>query len=201
MAKANGSPFDGKSFIVPIKRHFSNMPFDDSGRIIPPAIMWMFMTGDFDQAVQEGLKEQAGKGRAGLYTGNYTMYQADAEMLITHGVEPKENAPSCIECHDDTGSTPDGAGMLPFDALGYHQVPASVKSCTLCHDQKSMEWKNMHDKHRQDLSCSSCHTPEPASVKQGVCSSCHENKSWYSGGHKKHVKEKGYDCIRCHTFS
>ena len=28
MAKANGAPFDGKSHIVPIKRHFSNMPLD-----------------------------------------------------------------------------------------------------------------------------------------------------------------------------
>jgi len=202
MAKANGAPFDGKSNIVPIKRHFSNMPFDvEKGRIVPPAIMWMFMTGDFDQAVQKGLEEQAGKGRAGLYTGNYTMYQADAEMLITHGVEPKSNAPSCIECHNGSGSTPDGSGMLPFDALGYHQVPESVKSCNLCHESKNLQFEAMHNKHRQEVSCSSCHTPEPTGLKQGVCSSCHENKSWSSEGHKKHVKEKGYDCIRCHTFS
>ncbi len=203
MAKANGSPFDGKSYIVPIKRHFTNMPFDvSSGRIIPPAIMWMFMTGDFDQAVQKGLEEQAAKGRAGDYTGNYAMYQADAEMLITHGVEPKEKAPSCVECHNNSGSTPDGAGMLPFDALGYHKVPDAVRSCTLCHERKSASWEAMHNKHRQKVSCSSCHTQEPTGVKQGVCSSCHGNKSWPSSeGHKKHVMEKGYDCVRCHTFT
>ena len=201
MAKANGAPFDGRSQIVPIKRHFTNIPLDASGRIIPPAIMWMFMTGDFDIAVQKGLEEQAEKGRAADYTGNYAMYQADAEMLITHGVDPKEKAPSCIECHNGSGSTPDGAGMVPFDALGYHSVPASVQSCTLCHERKSENWESMHNRHRSEISCSSCHTPEPAGIKPGVCSSCHGNKSWKSEGHKKHVVDKGYDCIRCHTFS
>ncbi|GAB6193595.1 hypothetical protein [Desulfocastanea catecholica] len=195
MAKANGRPFDGRSVLVPIKRHYSSMPWQEgTGKVIPPVIMWMFMTGDFDVAVQKGMEEQG-------MSGSYSMVQADAEMLITHGVEPKENAPSCTECHDNSGSTPDGSGMLPFDALGYHQVPASVKACDLCHDKKSLQFEAMHNKHRQDVSCSSCHTPEPTGVKQGVCSSCHENKSWYSEGHTKHVKEKGYDCISCHTFS
>jgi hypothetical protein len=201
MAKANGAPFDGRSQIVPIKRHFSNIPLDASGRIIPPAIMWMFMTGDFDIAVQKGIEEQAEKGRADDYTGNYRMYQADAEMLITHGVDPKEKAPSCAECHNGSGSTPDGVGILPFTSLGYHSVPAAVRSCNLCHERKSENWESMHNRHRQEISCSSCHTSAPTGVKQGVCSSCHSNTSWRSEGHKKHVVEKGYDCIRCHTFS
>lgn len=119
------------------------------------------MTGDFDLAVQKGLEEQAAKGRAGDYTGNYTMYQADAEMLITHGVEPKENAPSCTSCHDGSGSTPDGSGMVPFDALGYHDLPPNVLSCTKCHgpeDRPSFE--SLHNKHRDKrVSCVSCHTP------------------------------------------
>ena len=50
------------------------------------------------------------------------------------------NAPSCGDCHNGSGSTPDDIGMVPFDALGYHEVPVSVKSCTLCHDQKSLSW-------------------------------------------------------------
>lgn len=204
MAKANGSPFDGKSSIVPIKRHFSTMPLDENGKIIPPAIMWMFMTGDFDIAVQKGLEEQAEQGIE--YTGNYSLVEADAEMLITHGVEPKEKAPSCTECHDNSGATPDGTGMVPFDALGYHQVPDAVRSCNLCHESRSMQWETMHQRHRQgDVSCSSCHTSEPTGLVQAqniLCSSCHENKSWRTDeGHKKHFIEKNIDCIRCHTFS
>lgn len=202
MAKANGKPFDGKSLIVPIKRHSSTMPLDASGKIIPPAIMWMFMTGDFDVAVQKGLEEQAEKGI--IYSGNYSMVEADAEMLITHGVEPKENAPSCAECHNGSGSTPDGAGTVPFDALGYHSVPAAVRSCNLCHERKSMGWESMHSKHRSEgLSCASCHSPEPTGfikAQSTLCSSCHGSKSWKSEGHKKHI-EKGLECANCHTFS
>jgi hypothetical protein len=107
MAKANGAPFDGKSRIVPIKRHFSLMPLHESGKIIPPAIMWMFMTGDFNQAVQKGMEDQG-------MTGSYQLVETDAEMMITHGVDPKSKAPSCVECHDNSGSTPDGTGMVPL---------------------------------------------------------------------------------------
>ncbi|SHO48541.1 hypothetical protein [Desulfopila aestuarii] len=197
MAKAHGSPFDGKSSIVPIKRHGTIMPLHESGKIIPPAIMWMFMTGDFDLAVVKGMEEQG-------MTGNYTLVEAEAEMLITHGVEPKGNAPTCTECHSGNGATPDGTRMLPFTALGYHEVPAKVLSCTLCHEQKSMSWQSMHTSHKSDgISCTSCHTPEPTGLVKSqsvLCSSCHERKSWRSEGHKKHI-EKGFDCVKCHTFS
>ena len=204
MAKANGAPFDGKSHIFPIKRHTSIMPLDADGKIIPPAIMWMFMTGDFDLAVRKGLEEQATKGIE--YSGNYSLVPAEAEMLITHGVEPKTKAPSCSACHDGSGSTPEGQGILPFDSLGYHTVPNAVASCTLCHERKSMQWDAMHQSHRQDkVSCSSCHTSEPTGLVKAqntLCSSCHERKSWrVSEGHKKHFTEKRIACTKCHTFS
>lgn len=197
MAKAHGALFDGKSSIVPIKRHATIMPLHESGKIIPPAIMWMFMTGDFALAVRKGMEEQG-------MTGTYSLVEADAEMLITHGVDPKEKAPSCNECHDGSGDTPDGTGIIPFGRLGYHQIPESVHSCNLCHEPKNLKWEVMHTKHRQDnVSCTSCHTSEPTGFVQArnaLCSSCHENKSWRSDeGHKKHF-EKGLNCITCHTF-
>ena len=197
MAKANGAPFDGKSSIVPIKRHTAVMPLHENGTIVPPAIMWMFMTGKFDMAVQKGMEEQ------GL-TGKYTLVDTDAEMLITHGVDPKAKAPSCIECHDNSGNTPDGSGMLPFTLLGYHTVPTAVQSCTLCHDQKSLGWEAMHQKHRSRISCSSCHTKDPTGlvkVKNVLCSSCHGLKSWQgTETHKKHL-EKKIKCSSCHSYS
>ena len=198
MAKANGAPFDGKSSIVPIKRHFTVMPLHESGKMVPPAIMWMFMTGDFDVAVQKGMEEQG-------MSGNYTIVKADAEMLITHGVDPKEKAPSCIECHDNSGNTPDGAGMLPFTELGYHNVPSAVLSCTLCHERRSLSWSATHRRHRGEISCASCHAGEPSgltSAQNTLCSSCHERKSWSSTeGHKKHVVERNIACATCHTFN
>ncbi|MDX9840300.1 MAG: hypothetical protein RBS95_02505 [Desulfobulbus sp.] len=197
MARANGAPFDGNSSIVPIKRHFTTMPLHESGKMVPPAIVWMFMTGKFDVAIQKGMEEQ------GL-TGNYSMVLADAEMLITHGVEPKAQAPSCVECHDNTGRTADGTGMLPLTALGYHTLPKAVVSCTLCHEQKNLGWTATHQQHRGEVSCASCHTKEPTGlVKESrvLCSSCHSLKSWNGTElHKKHV-EKQVSCATCHTFS
>lgn len=197
MARANGAPFDGNSSIVPIKRHFTTMPLHESGKMVPPAIVWMFMTGKFDVAIQKGMEEQ------GL-TGTYSLVEADAEMLITHGVDPKAKAPSCLECHDNTGHTADGVGLLPLTALGYHTLPKAVLSCTLCHEQKSLGWTATHQQHRDEVSCSSCHTKEPTGLvreRSVLCSSCHSLKSW-SGTelHKKHV-EKQVSCATCHTFS
>jgi len=161
MAKANGAAFDGKSSIVPIKRHFSPMPLHESGKIVPPVIMWMFMTGNYDIAVQKGMQEQ------GL-TGKYSMVKTDAEMLITHGVDPKEKAPTCTSCHNNLGTTPDGTGMIPFTKLGYHNVPAAVKSCTKCHEKKSLSWAAVHQKHREEISCKTCHTGDLENVKPPV---------------------------------
>ncbi|KAB2888076.1 MAG: hypothetical protein F9K32_17810 [Desulfobulbaceae bacterium] len=199
MAKANGAPFDGKSRIVPIKRHFSVMPLHESGKIIPPVIMWMFMTGNFDLAVQKGMEDQG-------MTGSYQLVETDAEMMITHGVDPKSKAPSCAECHNSTGSTPDGTGMIPFEALGYHEMPAKVSSCTLCHSSKSSSsWQSMHSTHKsKNVSCSSCHSPAPTGLVKPtstLCSSCHGQKSWSSSsGHSKHIKQK-IACATCHTFT
>ena len=200
MAAANGNPFDGKSKIVPIKRHFTIMPLHESGKIVPPEIMWMFMTGDFDIAVQKGMEEQG-------MTGNYSIVEADAEMLITHGVEPKENAPSCNECHDFSGQTLDGTGMIPFTKIGYHQVPAMVESCTLCHGAENLSWEGTHDMHtgsgKAAMSCTNCHTSEPTGLvktESQLCGQCHGNKSWEGRkSHEKHVK-KDIECATCHTF-
>ncbi len=200
LARANGRAFDSKSKIVPIKRHFSTMALHESGRMVPPSIMWMFMTGDFDLAVQKGMEEQG-------MSGSYSIVDADTEMLITHGVDPKDKAPSCGECHDFSGNTPDGTGMVPFTRLGYHEMPAKVESCTLCHEAKSLSWKKTHEKHTgsgdKAMACINCHTGEPTGLVEAesrLCSRCHERESWEGReSHKKHVK-KGLKCATCHRF-
>ncbi|MBA3002316.1 MAG: hypothetical protein FP813_00420 [Desulfurivibrio sp.] len=193
MAKANGKIFDGKSKIVPIKNHFTNMPLLSDGRIVPPAIMWMFMTGDFDQAVQKGMQDQG-------MTGSYTMVTANAEMLITHGVDPKSMAPKCAECHG--AMTGHNNLMVPFTALGYHTLPAKVKACTLCHEKETKSWEGMHDKHRSKFACSGCHTAPPVGLvnpTSTLCKSCHRLKTASSERiHDKHVEK--YACTKCHTF-
>lgn len=196
MAKANGKIFDGKSKIVPIKNHWTVMPLSEDNKIIPPVIMTMFMTGDFDQAVREGMEEQG-------MSGSYSIVNANAEMLISHGVDPLTEALSCSDCHNGEGTS---NRMLPFSELGYHQFPNSVKNCSLCHEKKSMNWKAMHNEHVRDeeLNCVQCHTTEPIGfikAKSNLCNDCHEYKEVEKSNemHKTHI-EKGYDCIQCHRF-
>lgn len=216
MARANGKIFDGKSKIVPIKNHFTNIPLLSDGRIVPPAIMWMFMTGDFNQAVQKGMQDQG-------MTGSYTMVTANAEMLITHGVEPKNMAPKCAECHNMKGTTPDGTLMVPFGKLGYHTWPAKVKNCTLCHSAKTMSWQDMHKKHAEEMgkNCAGCHTTEPTGwieppTRNGLCNNCHsayKADKYFNGWsaserarklHEEHAEEDHggvkTTCTDCHTF-
>lgn len=207
MAKANGTLFDGVTKVVPIKRHFSVMPVNDlTNEIIPPQIMWMFMTGRFDDAVQKGMQDFG-------YTGPYTMKSVEAEMLISHGVAPKASAKVCTTCHDLSGETPDGYGPVKYGALGYHVWPAKVKSCTLCHESKTLSWKSMHNKHAEAMgkSCKGCHTTEPTGWKEpptryGLCNNCHEGRTYSSARdlHKEHAEaEHGgrvTHCMDCHTF-
>jgi len=196
MAKANGKIFDGKSKIVPIKNHKSALPILADGRIVPPMINWMFMTGIFDKAVQEGMKDQG-------MTGSYTMTPVNAEMLITHGVEPKTMAPKCAECHGTSTGTGHNNLMIPFTALGYHEMPASAKGCTMCHSKKSLAWQQYHDKHRSALKCYACHSKAPVGLvapTSTLCKQCHSLQTGSSQSvHKRHLQQ-GKACTVCHVY-
>jgi len=195
MAKANGKIFDGKSKIVPIKNHTTTkIALLADGRIVPPAIMWMFMTGDFNQAVAKGMTDQG-------MTGTYTYVNGNAEMLITHGVEPKTMAPNCAACH----GTYSGHNnlMVPFTQLGYHTMPASAKACTMCHSVKTAGWESMHNTHRSKFACTGCHSATPTALKSPtstLCKSCHSLQTANSQTvHYRHIP-KGYACTTCHIM-
>jgi hypothetical protein len=194
MAKANGKIFDGKAKIVPIKNHRTVMPILADGRLVPPAILWMFMTGDYNQAVTKGMEA------AGM-TGTYTYVNANAEMLVTHGVEPKTMAPVCAECHGTY--TGHNNLMVPFTQLGYHQLPNSAKSCTMCHSSKTAGWESMHNTHRSKFTCTGCHSATPTALKSPtstLCKTCHSLQTASSQYvHGKHIP-KGYACTTCHIM-
>jgi hypothetical protein len=142
------------------------------------------------------------------------MVDTNAELLITHGVEPKSMAPTCTECHDYSGETPDGAKMIPFTELGYHTWPAKVKSCTLCHGSENLSWQSMHSKHADEMGkdCTGCHTTEPTGwieppTPSGLCNNCHSGRSYSSASslHKEHAEAEHSNgvtthCTDCHTF-
>ena len=132
------------------------------------------------------------------------MVPVKAEMLITHGVEPKTMAPKCAECHGTM--TGHNNLMVPFTALGFHQLPTSAKGCTMCHSKKTLSWESTHDTHvrvKVKMKCWTCHSPTPKSLKSPtstLCKTCHSLESASSADvHKKHLP-KGYVCTTCHIM-
>jgi len=170
------------------------MPILADGRLVPPAILWMFMTGDYNQAVTKGMEA------AGM-TGSYTYVNANAEMLVTHGVEPKTMAPKCAECHGTMAGH--NNLMIPFTALGYHELPTSAKGCTMCHSKQTLTWQGAHDKHRDKVKCWACHSKTPVGLKSAtstLCKTCHSLKTASSQTvHKEHLSHN-YVCTTCHIM-
>jgi hypothetical protein len=78
-----------------------------------------------------------------------------AEQLITHGVEPKENALECAQCHN-------GGAQMSLPGLGYTLKNTQQVVCTQCHEaeDESLNWQEMHGKHvdEERKDCSWCHS-------------------------------------------
>jgi len=81
----------------------------------------------------------------------------------------------------------------------FHEVSAKSQalSCNSCHDQGT----------RMDFA-SLGYTPKTTYNNKPLCAACHKDESgewdqneFFEKVHKKHVKDKKYDCISCHTFS
>lgn len=130
-----------------------------SGSLIPLKMGILFSTGNATQAVAVGAAT-VGFGSAGTDFVSTERYQG-----LFHGVEPKENALACADCHTEQGGT-----RLDFAALGYAPLNPNLSTCsTGCHSSKAddaLEWKSLgvfftslHRKHVTDrhYDCSRCH--------------------------------------------
>ena len=130
MAKANGSINGTGSKLYPIKLHQSVQPrHDATGRMVQYDVLWNFMTGKYQEAADRGVTFM------GL-TGPSSWVRATAEQLITHGVEPSDNALACRglpQRHSADG--PSGAG-LHAQGSGIerlHAVPHAQRGKTVLH--------------------------------------------------------------------
>lgn len=145
LSRALGSINDGK--LYPIKVHTANQPRENStGRMVAYDVLWNFLTGKFEEAAQRGVDFM------GL-PGGYTWVNTRAEQLITHGVEPKENALQCAACHA-------ARTQMDLRTLGYVLKGAESQVCTQCHDRKDNQgFTSVHNKHVTDkkIDCSMCH--------------------------------------------
>ncbi len=78
-----------------------------------------------------------------------------------------------------------------FQALNHEVAPEDeALSCDDCHDSNA----------RMDLQGEMGY--ELKKPKSDLCNDCHGNKSMgFNSVHDKHVRDKNYDCSRCHNFS
>jgi hypothetical protein len=153
MGAPNGDVNSAGSKIFPMKEHFSQSAMDDAtGRLIPHATFTYFVTGDFSRAVADG------QTFAGM-SGSWTMVDVHTYQTINHGVEPKENALDCGECHVQfSGGNP--VRMDLKGQLGYELKVSQDPICLQCHEYKpSIGFEKDHEKHVDDkkFDCSWCH--------------------------------------------
>ena len=153
MGEPNGDVNSDGAHIYPMKEHISNSArHDATGELVPHSTFKFFVTGDFGQAVADGM------AYAGL-TGSWTLVPVHTYQTINHGVEPSDNALRCGQCHDSLGV---GAPRMDLQGqLGYALKDGLTPgNCTICHEQKEIKpFETIHDIHVKDEGndCSHCH--------------------------------------------
>jgi hypothetical protein len=111
-----GSIKDPLAKITPYKMMKGRQLMDPENRtLIVPHLTGkdgFFATGDWKSAAEKGMKA------AKLpFSGKVAFAETSMYWRLNHGVVPKEQALSCLDCH-----TP--SGVMDFKALGYKQDPA-----------------------------------------------------------------------------
>ncbi len=158
MGVPNGSVSSAGAKLYPMKEHRTiTAQHDASGELIPHSTFTFFATGDFDQAVRDGMSQ------AGL-TGSYTLVRAHTYQTINHGVEDDHNALKCGDCHSDPLAErpfPGGPARMNLQTeLGYDLKGSTDQVCTQCHRRKDSEdFVKTHDRHvtDKDFDCAWCH--------------------------------------------
>ncbi len=111
-----GSREDVKAKIFAFKLHKGRLPLlTAKDWLIPITVEHFFSNGQIDPAVKSAAKEIYGIDNA-----NYTWVDTTRYMGIFHGVQPKEQALKCMDCHGPKG-------RMDWKALGYKGNPMTVK--------------------------------------------------------------------------
>ena len=111
-----GSRDDPKAKIFAFKVHKGRLPMlEDKGWIVPITVEHFFANGEIDPAVKS-----AAKTLYGLSDIKYTWTDTTRYMGIFHGVQPKEKALKCMDCHGKDS-------RMDWISLGYKGNPMTVK--------------------------------------------------------------------------
>jgi hypothetical protein len=123
-----------------------------NGKLITLSTATFFGTGNYDQAVKDGLTYM------GLpSTTPYTTVTTDELQVLNHQVPPSTgNVLTCTQCHPQTTTT-----VMKLKDMGYALKGTTSVVCTQCHGNEDMpSFTSIHDKHVTSLKydCSFCHT-------------------------------------------
>lgn len=111
-----GNRDDPKAKIFAFKKHRGKLPMlTDSKWIVPITVEHFFANGEIDPAIRSSAKEMYN-----LTTIKYQWVETTRFMGIFHGVQPKDKALKCMDCHGATG-------VMDWKALGYAGNPMKVK--------------------------------------------------------------------------
>jgi len=105
-----GSFDDENSKLQPFKLFKGTVPTDAaSGKPLPLKLGVYYKTGDLEKAIVAGAQD------AGMaYSGQWQAKTLAAPLQLSHGIQPKEQALGCVDCHVKNG-------RLDFAALGYSE--------------------------------------------------------------------------------
>lgn len=107
-----GSRDDPGAKITPFKLHKGVMPVsNDNNWLLPIAVEDCFGSGDVNEAVKEATEKLYG-----IKDVDYRWLPTVRYMMISHGVQPMDNALGCNDCHGKNG-------RLDWKALGYDGDP------------------------------------------------------------------------------
>ncbi|MGE0452059.1 MAG: hypothetical protein AB7O37_07335 [Vicinamibacteria bacterium] len=116
MMVPEGTRQDQKARIFPFKLHKGRMPvLQDRQWIVPILVEHFFADGDIFGATRKAAEETYG-----IADAKYDWNDTERYMGIFHGVQPKQQALGCLECHGTKT-------RLDWKALGYAQDPLAAR--------------------------------------------------------------------------
>lgn len=151
LARPRGSVSSAGARIHPMKEHWSNSArHDATGQMIPHSTFKYFVTGDFNQAVADGM------AAAGM-TGTWTLVDVHTFQTINHGVEDASSALACGQCHASLSGGP--VRMDLQGRLGYAPKKPKSDLCNDCHGSENSSFSSIHSRHvdSKGYDCVYCH--------------------------------------------
>lgn len=146
---------DAASKIYPFKYKTASQPLDITQNIlIAPSTKTYFATGNYTQAVIDGL---ANMGRSG---DSWTTVTTDEYQVLNHQVPLATNVLTCAQCHPETSTT-----VMKLKTMGYTMrttpyVQGATAVCSQCHQLKTPEsFDRIHARHveTEGFDCIFCH--------------------------------------------